>query len=59
MFLALISLFWYNVLSFYGKFISDFHFNKQFNTPYADIDVLQTLCDDSVLRSGLTKGACS
>ena len=29
------------------------------HTPYADTDVLQTLCADSALRSGLTKGTCS
>ena len=29
------------------------------HTPYADTDVLQNLCLDSVFRSGLTKGACN
>ena len=32
---------------------------KKMHTPYADTDVLHTICVDSVFRSGLTKGTCN
>ena len=32
---------------------------QKMHTPYADTDVLQTLCVDSVFRSGLTNVTCN
>ena len=58
-FLQLSAKYW--VKQFYKTVFLTSHSKEwqKLHTPYADTDVLQTLCVDRVLRSGLKNGICN